>query len=152
MIDELQNTLQTELPVTQHLGIRVASAEPERVTLTAPLDSNRNHKGTAFAGSLNAIATLAAWSWVWLLLRRHRLQAQVVIQDSSITYERPATSDFAATCVAPEAAAISRFLAALRRRGRGRIRLTVQMHDRAGPAVTFSGRYVAAAAPHGSAA
>lgn len=147
MIDDLQNTLRTELPVTQHLGIQVASAEPERVVLTAPLDSNRNHKGTAFAGSLNAIATLAAWSWVWLLLRRHQLAAQVVIQDSTINYQRPARSDFVATCPAPEGGAINRFLTALRRRGRGRIRLAVEVHDRDGRAVTFVGRYVAAMAP-----
>ena len=148
MFDELQSTLQTELPVTQHLGIRVASAQPEQVILTAPLDTNRNHQGTAFAGSLNAIATLAAWSWVWLLLREHGLRAQVVIQDSCITYARPVASDFTATCVAPEAAAVGRFLEALRRRGRGRIRLNAQVHDRGGLAVTFSGRYVAAATPH----
>jgi thioesterase domain-containing protein len=147
MIDELQTTLHTELPVTQHLGIRVGSAGPEGVVLTAPLESNRNHKGTAFAGSLNAIATLAGWSWVWLLLRRQKLAGHVVIQDSTIDYQRPVTSDFVATCAAPEAAAVSRFLAVLRRRGRGRMRLKVQVHDRDGPAVAFAGRYVAALAP-----
>jgi thioesterase domain-containing protein len=143
VIDELQHILHTELPVTQHLGIRVDSTELERVTLTAPLSANRNHRGTAFAGSLNAIATLAGWSWVWLLLRRHDAQAHVVIQDSTISYLRPVSGDFTAICAAPDPAAAARFLTALRRRGRARLTLTVEVRDQKGAAVNFTGRYVA---------
>ena len=143
MIEELQRTLETELPVTQHLGIRVVSADPDRVALTAPLSANRNHRGTAFAGSLNALATLAAWSWVWLLLRRHQAAADVVIQDSAISYDRPVAGDFTAVCDAPEEAATARFLAALGRRGRARLKLLVEVHDQTGIAVKFTGRYVA---------
>ncbi len=143
MIEDLQHTLQTELPVTQHLGIRVVSLDRGQVTLAAPLAGNHNHAGSAFAGSLNAIATLAGWSWMWALLRTHDASARVVIQDSSITYERPVASDFQATCSAPDAASITRLLAALERRGRGRLTLHVQVSDRAGPAASFRGRYVA---------
>ena len=143
MTDSLQRLLNTELPITRHLGLRVLVADPGRVILNAPLAPNRNHKGTAFAGSLNALATLAGWSWLTTFLHRHRLAAQVVAQDSSITYTRPVASDFTATCVAPEAAAIARFVAAFHRSGRGRLRLTVEIADEAGAAGSFTGRYVA---------
>ena len=143
VIEDLQDTLRTELPVTLHLGIQVVSLDPEHVTLAAPLAANHNHAGSAFAGSLNAIATLAGWSWMWALLRAHDVLARVVIQDSSITYERPVTSDFQATCRSPDAGSVSRLLAALQRRGRGRLTLHVQVSDQAGPAVNFRGRYVA---------
>lgn len=143
MIDELQNTLRTELPVTQHLGVRVISLDPEQVTLAAPLEANRNHAGSAFAGSLNAVATLAGWSWMWALLRAQEVSARVVIQDSSIVYEKPVTSDFQATCRSPEAAAVARFLRAVGRRGRGRLMLQVLVSDAAGAAAAFRGRYVA---------
>lgn len=145
MIDDLQTTLRIELPLTQHLGIKVSSVEPGQVTLAAPLAGNHNHTGSAFAGSINAIATLAGWSWVWAALRREGLSAQVVIQDSSIVYDRPVTTDFRATCVAPEPVALTRFLTALRRRGRGRITLHTEVADLAGPAAAFRGRYVAQA-------
>ena len=34
-----------------------------------PLDRNRNHQQTAFAGSLNALCTITGWGSVYLLLR-----------------------------------------------------------------------------------
>lgn len=143
MTGDLQQLLNTELPITLHLGLRVAVADPEQVILRAPLAPNRNHRGTAFAGSLNAIATLAGWSWLTLFLQQHHLAGQVVLQDSSIAYARPVASDFTATCVAPEAGAITRFLAAFHRSGRGRLRLAAELTDEAGIAGSFTGRYVA---------
>lgn len=143
MTDNLQRLLNTELPITLHLGLRVAVADPGQVILLAPLAPNRNHRGTAFAGSLNAIATLAGWSWLTLFLQHHHLAGQVILQDSSITYLRPVATDFTATCRAPEAANIARSMAAFHRSGRGRLRLTVELADEAGVAGSFTGRYVA---------
>lgn len=143
MTDNLQRLLNTELPITLHLGVRVVVANPEQVILRAPLAPNRNHRGTAFAGSLNALATLAGWSWLTLFLQHHHLAGQVVLQDSSITYARPVATAFTATCAAPEAATIARFRAAFHRSGRGRLRLTVELADEAGAAGSFTGRYVA---------
>lgn len=142
MLDELRRTLRTELPVTQHLGIEVLSYRDGRLVLGAPLGSNINHKGHAFAGSLNAIATLAGWGWVWLLLRQERLGGHVVIQDSSIRYARPVTTDFRAECPAPDTEITAGFLATVRRRRRGRIALHATVGDSLGPAVSFAGRYV----------
>lgn len=142
MPDALLRALHADLPITRHLGIRVASASLESVALVAPLTPNRNHRGTAFAGSVNALATLAGWSWLWLFIRAERLAALAVIQDSTIRYTRPIGSDFTATTVAPSAAAIARLLAALRKSGRGRIALEVTVADAGGPAAQFSGRYV----------
>jgi len=139
----LQRTLHDEFPITRHLAVRVVHAQLERVSLTAPLAENRNHKGTAFAGSLNAVATLAGWSWLWLLLDSHQEVAQVVVQDSTIHYNRPVLTNFTAICEAPSMAAISQCLAALRRSGRGRMRLAVEIADGHGVAVAFSGRFVA---------
>jgi thioesterase domain-containing protein len=121
----------------------VQHVEADRVILTAPLETNRNHAGTAFAGSVNALATLAGWSWVWFLLRRHEVEAQILIQDSRISYGRPVTSDFKAICETPSERAMHRFLAMLHRSGRGRINVDVQVCDHTGTAVSFAGRYVA---------
>ncbi len=142
MTDALLRALHDDLPITHHLGIRVGSASLDSVALVAPLAPNRNHRGTAFAGSVNALATLAGWSWLWLFIRAERLAAQAVIQDSTIRYTRPIGSDFTATTAAPSAAAITRLLAALRKSGRGRIALEVTVADGSGPAAQFSGRYV----------
>ena len=149
MLTALRTKLATEMPVTQHLGITVAGIDDGTLVLQAPLEANRNHQGTAFAGSLNALATLAGWSAVWLLVHDGGLDARVVIQDSSIRYLRPVTSDFAARCARPAAAAIDRLLETVRKKGRGRIELEVSVVDSGGPAVHFVGRYVVSRGPSG---
>ena len=149
MLTALRTKLATEMPVTQHLGITVAGLEDDALVLQAPLEANRNHQGTAFAGSLNALATLAGWSAVWLLVHDSGFDARVVIQDSSIRYLRPVTSDFAARCARPDDARIARLLETVRRKGRGRIELEVSIADALGPAVHFVGRYVVSRASSG---
>lgn len=139
---ELGATLQDELPVTRSLGIQPASYRRGSLTLRAPLAPNVNHAGSAFAGSLNAIATLAGWSLVWIALREHGVAGRVIIQDSSIQYLRPVVSDFWARTGPADPADLERLLAAVARRGRGRLALTVEAGDRHGTAVTFAGRYV----------
>ncbi len=141
-LQALRALLRSHLPVTRHMGIRVIGQRDGSLVLGAPLASNINHKRTAFAGSLNATATLAGWSTLWLLLREHGLAGHVVIQDSTVHYARPVTSDFEARCAMPSQAAIARLLDAVTRRGRGRIELSVTVEDRAGAAVEFRGRYV----------
>jgi thioesterase domain-containing protein len=141
LLADLRATLANEMPVTQHLGIEVLGRQDGAPILRAPLAANRNHQGTAFGGSLNAIATLACWGAIWLALREARTPGVVVIQDSAIRYLRPVTTDFTAVAVlAPDK--IEKLLEMVRRRGKGRITLAATVSDAAGAAVTFTGRYV----------
>jgi thioesterase domain-containing protein len=142
-VDALIETLHSDLPPSRLLGVEVLAAQVGSVTLGAPLAANRNHLGTAFAGSLNAVATLAGWSWLWVYLHALGEEARIVIQDSAIQYLRPVGSDFQATCDAPGPRAVQRFLRALHRSGRGRLELAVTLSDQRGPAARFAGRYVA---------
>lgn len=131
------------MPITTALGISVASFEPEQLTLVMPLAPNRNHKGTVFAGSLSALATLAGWSVAWLGLRRAGVEAHVVIQDAQIRYLAPTRSDVTARSGFPDEATWQRALNGLRRRGKSRLTLTADLRDDTGALVaTFSGRYV----------
>lgn len=130
------------MPITGALGITVAARTAETLTLRMPLAPNRNHKGTAFAGSLSALATLTGWSALWLALHEADAPAHVVIQDAAIRYLLPVRTDALAT-VTIAADEVRALLAAWRRRGRARLALRVTIHDTAGRAVaTFDGRYV----------
>lgn len=131
------------LPITTALGIAVAELDAQHLALTMPLTPNRNHKGTVFAGSLSALATLTGWSVVWLALREAGVSAHVVIQDAQIRYLAPARSDVTATAAFPDAATWQRALNGLRRRGKARLTLGAALRDVGGDVVaTFSGRYV----------
>ncbi len=141
-IEALQETLDRSMPVAGRLGVEAVSFAEGRLTLRAPLTQNLNDKGTAFAGSLAMLATLTGWSLVWLLLRQHDASGDIVLQDSSVRYRRPITGDFEAVVVAPPDDDVRHLLESLRRRGKGRLRLEVQVGDREGASVSFIGRYV----------
>ena len=138
----LQDTLTSEIPISAAIGLKVSGSVAGALTLTAPLAPNINHKDTAFAGSLNAVLTLAGWSMLWLIARRAGMPAKVVIQDSTIRYLRPVGHDFAAVCSLPERAEIERCLLMLRKKGKARMELAAEIREAGDLAVTFSGRYV----------
>jgi thioesterase domain-containing protein len=139
----LRSKLDTEIPITQPLGIQVLEVSDDQVELGAPLDKNRNHQGTAFAGSVNALATLAGWASVWLTLEDSNLPTDLVIQDSSIRYVLPVTTDFRARCPLPHGPEVRRFVEAIERHGRGRIRVHASVHAGEEKVAMFEGRYVA---------
>jgi thioesterase domain-containing protein len=149
-LTQLEATLHHEIPLSRALGLRVAGIEQGELLLAAPITPNTNHKDTAFAGSLNAVVTLAGWSALWLLLRQEQLAGQVVIQDSSVEYLHPVTADFVARCGLPGAAERARLLATLRRRRRARIELAATIAEQGRIAVRFSGRYVVLGEPEPS--
>ena len=132
------------MPLTTALGVEIGTLDGERLELLLPLAPNVNHKGTVFAGSLSALATLAGWSALWLVLREAHEQAHVVIQDASIHYKVPARGDVTARVALPAGAAREKWLGALGKKGRARLGLEVEVVDAAGEVVaTFEGRYVA---------
>jgi thioesterase domain-containing protein len=140
-LTELRRILAEQIPLAGQLGITAVGIEQGALILSAPLATNRNHEGTAFGGSLNAIATLAGWGTVWLALREAGLDGSIVIQDSAVRYQRPVTGDFRATAaLVPERRV--KFLDALERKGKARITVDVTVGDAGGPAVVFAGRYV----------
>ena len=142
-LDALRGKLASEIPVTQHLGLEVVAREGRGLVLAAPLAKNVNHEGTAFAGSVNAVATLAGWGLVWLTLREAGQEGHVVLQDSTVRYLEPIDDDFVAHAIAPSPEAVERLLGAVRRHRRGRIGLTVEVRGGERRLAVFEGRYVA---------
>jgi thioesterase domain-containing protein len=143
MLSLLRDVWAQSMPVTQALGISAVSRNATELVLSLPLGPNRNHKGTMFAGSMCAVATLGGWSALWLLSREADVTPHVVIQDSNMEYLLPARSDVLATVNLPEPPSWERALKTLANRGRARLGVRVQISDSAGIVVAnFDGRYV----------
>jgi len=53
------------------MGVTVEDYNGERLVLHDPLEANVNHLGTAFSGSLNALALLSGYGLLWLELQDH---------------------------------------------------------------------------------
>jgi thioesterase domain-containing protein len=103
------------------MGVRVLGYDGEQLTLVAPLDRNHNHLGTAFGGSLSAVATLAGYGLLWLKLADR--SCHVVIRDSALSFRRPVRGEIRAVCRSPDQTAFAGFRRDLAAKGRARIRL-----------------------------
>jgi thioesterase domain-containing protein len=143
----LQDRIDREFPLARHIDVSVDSAHDGGVVLRAPFAPNSNYKGTAFGGSLFCVAVLTGWAWVTRYIEARGLNADAVIQESTIEYLKPVNGQFQAILRAPPPEQIQKFLKMLARSGRGRIRLQVQIHDDPAIAVRFDGVFVAAARP-----
>ena len=102
-----QELLHAKIPITRAMGVKVEDYDGERLVLSAPLESNINHLGTAFGGSLNALAVLSGYGLLWLELQD--TECHIVIRDSSISYDRPVRGEIRATCVRPQVEALAEF-------------------------------------------
>jgi thioesterase domain-containing protein len=140
----LQDRIDREFPLASHIDICVDSADDGGVVLRAPLAPNSNYKGTAFGGSLFCVAVLTGWAWVTRYLEARGVNADAVIQESTIEYLKPVNSGFQGILRAPPAGDVQKFLKMLARSGRGRIRLHVDIReDDPVAAVRFDGVFVA---------
>jgi len=143
LISEMEGYLHSNIPLSAAMGVRVKLATPERVLLFARLGPNINHHRTVFGGSGVVLTTLAAWTLLHVRLVRDGVNAQLVIQRSSMEYQRPIVGDFEAACGFEDAAAWQRFLTMLNRRGRARMTLNAQLLHDSNEMGSFVGDFVA---------
>jgi thioesterase domain-containing protein len=143
LLCELQATLEREIPMSAQMGIRVHRGDADGLVMRLPLSPNRNHQQTAFAGSLNALCTIAGWGYVYVLLRELERRGSIVIRRSTIKYQEPVTSsEIYARCHPVAADARQYFLEMLDDKGQAKIDLAVEIAGASGPAVVFGGSYV----------
>jgi thioesterase domain-containing protein len=142
-VSRLRAVIAREIPLSGALGVTVESFTNEGLTLVMPAGPNRNDKGTVFAGSLGALATLTGWSFLWLVLREEQRPATIVLQDCSIRFLHPLAMACQARCSWPAAGALSRLTETLRRGRPSRITLEVGLWGGPKQVGSFTGRYVA---------
>jgi thioesterase domain-containing protein len=143
VLGELQGVLEREIPMCAQMGIKVHNGGTDGLVMRLPLNPNRNHQQTAFAGSLNALCTIAGWGSVYLLLRELGRNGNIVIRRSTIRYQEPvASSEIYARCQPVTAEARQYFLEMFGDKGQAKLDLTVEIAGSDGPAVSFSGSYV----------
>lgn len=138
----LRDYLLTHIPLTAAMGVEVHVERPERVVLAAPLAPNVNHQGTAFGGSVAALATLAAWSLVRVRLGEANRTANVVIQRSSMEYCAAIDGELTAVCEFGDDSLWQKTIEQLDRRGRARLELHSRLEQAGEAAARFAGTFV----------
>jgi thioesterase domain-containing protein len=143
-VEYLQERIDREIVLAKPMGVVVESADASGIVLRAPLPPNANHKGTAFGGSLYALAVLTGWAWLTRYIASSEIDADAVIQESSMQFLVPVKGDLRAVILPPADADIDKFRKLLLRAGRSRIRLRVEMHQSGKLATVFDGLFAAA--------
>jgi thioesterase domain-containing protein len=142
-LQELQAVLESEIPMCSQMGITVHECGPEGLVMRMPLAPNRNHQRTAFAGSLNAVCTIAGWGTMYLLMKELDRAGSTVIRRSAIKYHEPVIStDIYARCLPVTPGARQYFLEMLDEKKQAKMDLAVEIAGSQGPSVVFGGSYV----------
>jgi len=144
-ITEITRFLHGHLPLTAAMGITAQSYDGTSLTLAAPLRLNLNNSETAFGGSISTLAITSGWMMLHLLLERAALTHRLVIQKSTVNFQRPIDADFTAVTQALTAARAAEFVDAVRQERRGRITLISEIYAAQRLAATHEGTYVALA-------
>jgi thioesterase domain-containing protein len=133
--------LHEQIPITRAMGLRVVANDEHGFVVAAPVALNSNHLRTAFGGSINAVATLAAYGFLWLEL--NEAAAHVVVAESSIRFLRPVRETIRAICLRPAAAELEAFRAQFSAKRKARIALRVNVIEAGETAAEFQGSFVA---------
>jgi thioesterase domain-containing protein len=133
--EELEQRIRSGIPIAAQMAFRVRGLDPNTITVSGGGAENVNVHGTAFAGSLYAVTTLALWGLVHARLPE---SASLVLAEGSIRYRRPVEGEILARCEIP-AAEMEAFLARLQERGRAVLAASVQVAGADGVAAEYQG-------------
>jgi thioesterase domain-containing protein len=137
---ETERFLHEKIPLSLAMAVRVESLTADVLVLTAPLGPNHNHLGTAFGGSLGALALLAGYAMLWLEIQDR--DCHIVVRSSTLDYRRPVRGQLRAVCRKPGEEELAHLKETFRRKGKARIHLRVDVVDNEVTCVAFEGVFV----------
>ena len=133
--------LHEQIPITRAMGVRVVAHDENGFAIEAPVALNSNHLRTGFGGSINAVATLAGYGFLWMELRDPAVH--VVVAESSIRFLRPVRTMIHALCSRPPPEEWAAFQSRFAENGKARITLRVNVMEAEQIAAEFEGVFVA---------
>lgn len=140
---EFEEFLHKKIPITKSMGFSVIEFTPSRVKISAKLEPNINHKGTAFGGSINCLMVVCGWAMVFINTKEIDPNAHIVIKKSSINYLLPIKEDFIAECNLSDEESKRKFFEMYTRHKKGRLDIKVSCYNQDSLLAEFQGQYVA---------
>mgnify|MGYP002632845682 CR=1 FL=1 len=132
---QLEQRIRSGIPITSHMDFRILELTEGSITVQGGGKENVNVHGTAFAGSLYAMTTLALWGMVTSRLPE---KATLVMAKAEILYHKPVVGDIVACCEVGKEI-MDTFLNKLKTDGRARLEAEVHVPSAQEPAAVFKG-------------
>lgn len=133
--EQLESEIRQGIPLASHMAFRISELTPNRIEVVGGGAENINVHGTAFAGSLYTVATLALWG---LIRARLPEAATLVLAEGNIRYRKPVVGDIVASCTI-DAVEMEQFLQRLNKRGRARLNARVEVAGKQALAAEYLG-------------
>lgn len=141
---EFEKDLYTNMPITQHMGVKARVISNDGVVLWAPIAPNKNHNQTAFGGCVYSVAVLSCWALANETVRQARIPTgYIVVQDAEIDYQLPVSGDFEAKSSWLAKEDRERFILMLKRRGLARASLAAVVTSDGIVQANLTARFVA---------
>lgn len=143
LIDELQEKLHNEIPLTKVMNIKIQTYNEKELITTAPLDININDKGTAFGGSLSTMTIISSWSLCWLISKELGFDSKnIVVIKNENSYRKPVTKDIVCHTQKPSEQEIATLKEKLQTKKSASIKINSTIMENNEVCVEFQGYYV----------
>ncbi|WP_349817462.1 YiiD C-terminal domain-containing protein [Burkholderia contaminans] len=139
-VRDIEKYLIKAMPMTESIGFGIRSFSKLKVEISAPLDKNINHCGTAFGGSISVLAILSAWCLVWANVRDESFEGDVIICSQSIKFTNSISGDIHSISDSRHSDWHD-FRRKIARRGSAKIDVTSRIYSNEIEAATFSGSF-----------
>ena len=136
---DLQQTWQSDIPISDAMGIKIHQYTGRLFETRAILSRNINVHGTMFAGSIYSLGTLTCWGLLHLQLLERGLEGSVVLGDGNIHYHKPVTQEPRAIAYLSD---VTGDFSGLKEGKNARLIMKSQILDDERPVAEFTGRFV----------
>lgn len=140
--EEFQELIYKQIPITKKMDFTIEEFSDEKISVKALLETNINHKSTAFGGSINTLLTMCGWAAVFKHIKPVDEEAHIVIQKSSVNYLKPITEDFTAVFKLKDSKKMQKFINTYIKRGKSRIEISTSIEINGVGCADFTGIYV----------
>jgi thioesterase domain-containing protein len=139
---ELEKYLFDSVPIAQSLGIKLIEVESNQVSISTPIERNKNHLNTVFGGSSSMVCILTAWSLFQNRIYSDHLKGNIMIRKQTVNYFKPITSDFICNAYFNDDLDWETFLDRFAKFNKARLGITARIYQDEQLAVEFEGTFV----------
>ena len=127
---DLKTYIRKNIPLTDFMDFNIDELSDYSIKVSVPIEANGNHYGTAFGGSIATLGILSGWALLQSKMNKERINATIVIKQSTTNYITPGLADFEAECADLSKEKWEEFKTSLLQNGKATLTLHSQLNSK----------------------